>query len=238
MSPLTEQRTTILIVDNNPGAKSILGLLLQSGGYLTLTADSEEAALALIPRHHPKLILLDTNTPDLDNYQLLRQLKDNPSCLRIPIIMVSARNDDIDEALSLELGADDYIRKPLEPRLLLARVKACLRRTVVSAQDHLSFGKFTIDRRERSAHLGKQELALTAAEFDLLWLLASHAGQVLSRADIFWATRGLEYDGHDRSIDMRISRLRKLVHDDPHNPRLIKAIRGQGYLFSRRGWQE
>lgn len=238
MFSLTEQKTSILIVDNNPETKSILGLLLQSAGYLTLTADGEEAALALLPRHRPDLILLDTIMPDLDNYQLLRQLKNNPSWQRIPVIIVSARNDDVDEALSLELGADDYVRKPFEPRLLLARVKACLRRIVAPAQDRLSFGKFTIDRRERSAHLGKQEMALTAAEFDLLWLLASHAGQVLSRADLFRATRGLEYDGHDRSIDMRISRLRKYLRDDPHTPRLIKAIRGQGYLFSRRGWQE
>ncbi|HEY6093873.1 MAG TPA: response regulator transcription factor [Gallionellaceae bacterium] len=235
---MTEQRATILIVDNEPEGKSILDLLLQSAGYLTLTADGEDAALAVIALQRPDLILLDIVAPDLDGYQLLNQLRNNPSCLRIPIIMVSARKDDPDEALSLELGADDYIRKPFEPRLLLARIKACLRRTMPPPRDHISFGKFTIDRRERSAHLGKQEMALTAAEFDLLWLLASHAGQVLSRAAIFWATRGLEYDGHDRSIDMRISRLRKLLHDDPHTPRLIKAIRGQGYLFSRRGWPE
>ncbi len=229
---------TILIVDDNPDIRSILDLLLKSKGYFTVQADSGKAALAAVAQQAPDLILLDIIMPDMDGYQVARQLRENPATKQIPIIMISARNEDIDEVLGLELGADDYIRKPFEPILVLARVKACLRRSQEPPPDRISFGIFTIDRNERSVHLGTQSVDMTGAEFELLWLLASHAGQVLSREDILRATRGVEYDGLDRSIDMRISRLRKLLHDDSDNPRYIKSVRGQGYLLSVRAWEQ
>ncbi len=234
---MTDQSTTILIVDDNPDIRNILDLLLKSKGYATLQADSGQAALDVVAKQPPGLILLDIVMPDMDGYQVARQLRDSPATKRIPIIMISGRNEDIDEVLGLELGADDYIRKPFEPMLVLARVKAVLRRSTEPAPDRITFGIFSIDRNERSVHLGVQELDMTGAEFELLWLLASHAGQVLSREDILRATRGVEYDGLDRSIDMRISRLRKLLHDDPDNPKYIKSVRGQGYLLSVRAWE-
>jgi DNA-binding response OmpR family regulator len=237
--PTPIQKTTILIVDDEPDIRSILDILLTSKGYSTLQADSGKAALDLVARHHPDLVLLDIIMPDMDGYQVARQLREDPETREMPIIMISARNEDIDEVLGLELGADDYIRKPFEPILVLARVKACLRRSSpVDHQDRITYGKFSIDRNERSIRLDTRDLKLTAAEFDLLWLLASHAGQILSRKDILQATRGLEYDGLDRSIDMRISRLRKLLNDDPASPKIIKSVRGQGYLFSRRAWNK
>jgi two-component system, OmpR family, response regulator len=236
--PTPIQKTTILIVDDEPDIRSILDILLTSKGYSTLQADSGKAALEMVAQHHPDLVLLDIIMTDMDGYQVARQLREDPATRELPIIMISARNEDIDEVLGLELGADDYIRKPFEPVLVLARVKACLRRSLPVDQDRITHGKFSIDRNERSIRLGTQDLKLTAAEFDLLWLLASHAGQILSRKDILQATRGLEYDGLDRSIDMRISRLRKLLNDDSTSPKIIKSVRGQGYLFSRRAWNK
>jgi DNA-binding response OmpR family regulator len=233
---MTAPRKTILIVDDEPDIRSILDILLKSDGYNTMLADSGKSALDQVAQKVPDLILLDIIMPDMDGYQVARQLRQDPATKNIPIIMVSARNEDIDEVLGLELGADDYIRKPFEPILVLARIKACLRRTTRSEADRITFGKFTIDRNDRTIHLGPRELELTGAEFDLLWLLASHAGQILSRADILKATRGLEYDGLDRSIDMRISRLRKLLNDNSTSPKIIKSVRGKGYMFSRRTW--
>lgn len=230
-------KATILIVDDNPDIRHVLDVLLTSRGHATLKADSGTVALALAAQQRPDLILLDVIMPDMDGYEVARQLRAAPSTARIPIIMVTARDEDIDEIRGLELGADDYIRKPFEPMVVLARVKACLRRTLVPEETQISFGKFSIDRSERSVRIGTQELELTSAEFDLLWLLAKHAGQVLSREEISRGTRGIEYDGLDRSIDMRISRLRKLLNDDSDNPQFIKSVRSQGYLFSARAWE-
>jgi two-component system OmpR family response regulator len=232
------KKPTILVVDDEPDIRKILEILLESNGYATLNADSGKTALSTIAKQRPDLILLDIIMPEMDGYQVARQLREDPVTQNLPIIMISGRNEDVDEILGLELGADDYIRKPFEPVLVLARVKACLRRSMPGERDHITFGKFSIFRNDRSIRLGNQDLKLTAAEFDLLWLLASHAGQILSRKDILQATRGLDYDGLDRSIDMRISRLRKLLDDDPVSPKYIKSVRGQGYLFSRRGWTD
>lgn len=231
---MNEHKAHILVVDDNPDIREVLDMLLQSEGYDTKLADSGKTALDLIAKHHFDLILMDIIMPEMDGYQLARHIRDNPATRRIPLIMISARNEDIDEALGLELGADDYIRKPFEPLIVRARVKACLRRTLPDSPERISFGKLIIDRNERSARLDTHELELSSAEFDLLWLLATHAGQILSREEILQATRGLEYDGVNRSIDMRISRLRKLLNDDPDNPQFIKSIRSQGYLFSMR----
>jgi len=230
------KKPTILVVDDEPDIRKILEILLESNGYATLSADSGKTALSIVAKQRPDLVLLDIIMPEMDGYQVARQLREDAVTQNMPIIMISGRNEDVDEILGLELGADDYIRKPFEPVLVLARVKACLRRSMPGERDHITFGKFSIYRNDRSIRLGNQDLKLTAAEFDLLWLLASHAGQILSRKDILQATRGLEYDGLDRSIDMRISRLRKLLDDDPITPKFIKSVRGQGYLFSRRGW--
>ncbi|MBV8045597.1 MAG: winged helix-turn-helix domain-containing protein, partial [Paludibacterium sp.] len=157
------------------------------------------------------------------------------------ILMMTARNDEIDEILGLELGADDYLAKPVEPRKLLARVRALLRRGTARAggggADQLTFGQFTINQGTRTAMLGSQSLELTTAEFDLLWMLASHAGSILSRDDILGKLRGIGFDGNDRSIDARISRLRKKLLDDPMSPSRIKTVRGKGYLFSKSDWE-
>ena len=153
-----------------------------------------------------------------------------------PILMLTARTDDMDEVLGLEMGADDYVCKPVRPRVLLARIRALLRRSEggeapVENQRRLEFGPLVIDSAMREAWLRGASVELTSAEFDLLWLLAANAGRILSREEIFTALRGIEYDGQDRSIDVRISRIRPKIGDDPMHPRLIKTVRSKGYLF-------
>ena len=152
--------------------------------------------------------------------------------------MLTARDDTFNQMLGLELGADDYLVKPVDLHIVVAHLKACLRRTAETppAIDDLSYGTFRINSTARVAYLGTKEIPLTTAEFDLLWLLASHAGTILSRDKIMNNARGIEHDGLDRSIDMRISRLRKLLGDNADNPRRIKTVRGKGYLFSHSDW--
>lgn len=158
---------------------------------------------------------------------------------------MTASEDDIDEIIGLELGADDYMSKPVEPRRLLAHIRALLRRkesetvdenhteneALPSSRTKLVFGNLVIDKDNRAVLIDNKPVDLTTAEFDLLWLLASHAGQILSRDDILNALRGIEFDGLDRSIDARISRLRRRLGDDLENPRFIKTVRAKGYLF-------
>lgn len=156
---------------------------------------------------------------------------------------MTARDDDLDQVLGLEMGADDYITKPVRPRVLLARIRAMLRRLKDIPQEdgagvaddgdqsRVSFGNLVVDNSMREAWLEEQPIDLTSAEFDLLWLLSSNAGRVLSREEIFTALRGIEYDGQDRSIDVRISRIRPKIGDDPLQPKRIKTVRSKGYLF-------
>jgi two-component system response regulator RstA len=153
------------------------------------------------------------------------------------ILMLTARTDDMDQVLGLDMGADDYVCKPVRPRLLLARIQALLRRSepampvALESQRRLQFGPLVVDNALREAWLHQDGIELTSAEFDLLWLLVANAGRILSREEIFIALRGFGYDGQDRSIDVRISRIRPKIGDDPIHPRLIKTIRSKGYLF-------
>ncbi|VXA79684.1 Transcriptional regulatory protein RstA (fragment) [Aeromonas salmonicida] len=154
--------------------------------------------------------------------------------------MLTAVSDDADQVLGLEIGADDYIAKPVHPRVLLARLRALTRRTLpaVTAEPETTvrFGKLEIVPSARTILLNGREILLTTAEFDLLWLLASNAGEVLSRDELMSKLRGINYDGIDRSMNVRIARLRKKLGDDPEQPQRIKTVRGKGYLFSRLGW--
>ena len=160
--------------------------------------------------------------------------------------MLTARTDDLDQVLGLEMGADDYMSKPVRPRVLLARIRALLRRVNehleksenANSQEansinatRLTFNNLVVDSSMREAWLNDESIDLTSAEFDLLWLLSSNAGSVLSREAIFTALRGIEYDGQDRSIDVRVSRIRPKIGDDPVHPRRIKTVRSKGYLF-------
>ncbi|MCW1248281.1 winged helix-turn-helix domain-containing protein, partial [Pseudomonas sp. SAICEU22] len=179
------------------------------------------------------LVILDLMLPGEDGLSICRKVRERYDG---PILMLTARTDDSDQIQGLDLGADDYVCKPVRPRLLLARIQALLRRSepepaVPAKQRRLEFGPLVVDDALREAWLLGNGIELTSAEFDLLWLLVSNAGRILSREEIFTALRGIGYDGQDRSIDVRISRIRPKIGDDPDHPRLIKTIRSKGYLF-------
>ncbi|MBL8512064.1 MAG: response regulator [Betaproteobacteria bacterium] len=199
-----------------------------------------DRALARIAVDHPDLIVLDVMLPGKDGFSICRELRASGN--QTPIIMLTAREEDFDQVLGLELGADDYLTKPVEPRLLYAHIKAILRRIAspeklpVQNSERLQFGRLSIHHTSREVRLGDVPMELTTAEFDLLWMLASNAGRVLSRNEILKDLRGLEYDGIDRSIDSRISRLRRKLGDDSAHATHIKTIRPHGYLFSPADW--
>lgn len=196
---------------------------------------AEERILA----EQPDLVILDVMLPGKDGFEVCRGVR---ARYRGVILMLTARDEDFDQILGLELGADDYIAKPVQPRVLLARIKALLRRLPgpgdagAESTEQMTFGQFAISQSTRTATLAGAPIDLTTAEFDLLWLLATHAGNVLSRDDLLQELRGIGFDGLDRSIDARISRLRKKLNDDPENPTRIKTVRGKGYLFSKHDW--
>ena len=199
--------------------------------------------MARILADKPDLVVLDLMLPGEDGLSICRQLRPR---YEGPILMLTARSDDMDQVLGLEMGADDYVCKPVRPRVLLARIRALLRRSEPGEVEplpagevrRLQFGPLLVDSARREAFLGGALIELTSAEFDLLWLLAANAGRILSREEIFASLRGIEYDGQDRSIDVRISRIRPKIGDDPMHPRLIKTVRSKGYLFVGEAFSE
>ena len=234
-SVVEQQSWHILIVEDDQRLAELTREYLQGNG-LNVSIEMDGAlAAARILQEQPDLVILDLMLPGEDGLSICRKVRGQYDG---PILMLTARTDDMDQVLGLEMGADDYVCKPVRPRVLLARIRALLRRHEGSSEAQapgerrrLQFGQLVIDSAMREAWLGEQSIELTSAEFDLLWLLTSNAGRILSREEIFNALRGIEYDGQDRSIDVRISRIRPKIGDDPMHPRLIKTVRSKGYLF-------
>ena len=232
---MEQQAWQILIVEDDQRLAQLTQEYLEGNGLrVSIEADGARAA-ARILTEQPDLVMLDLMLPGEDGLSICRTVR---SGYKGPILMLTARTDDMDQVLGLEMGADDYVCKPVRPRVLLARIRALLRRREGGEAERddgeprrLQFGLLAIDKAMREAWLGEQGIELTSAEFDLLWLLAVNAGRILSREEIFNALRGIEYDGQDRSIDVRISRIRPKIGDDPMHPRLIKTVRSKGYLF-------
>ncbi|MCK9534945.1 MAG: response regulator [Pseudomonas sp.] len=230
----------ILIVEDDVRLAQLTCEYLQAQGFVVLLESDGHLAVQRILSEQPDLVVLDLMLPGLDGFSICRRVRPE---YKGAILMLTARTDDADQLQGFENGADDYVCKPARPAVLLARIKALLRRTdnletgsVVP--DLLKFGQLTIDHARRSAFLADKYIDLTGAEFDLLWLLAINAGTPLSREAIFSALRGIEYDGVDRSIDVRISRIRPRIGDDGEQPQVIKTIRNKGYLFVREAAQE
>ncbi|MFZ4535239.1 winged helix-turn-helix domain-containing protein [Propionivibrio sp.] len=235
----------ILLVEDDERLADLTAEYLRKNDFEVTIEGRGDTAEARILNDNPDLVILDVMLPGKDGFEVCRAVR---AKYKGVILMLTARDEDLDQILGLELGADDYIAKPVQPRLLLARIKALLRRSPGSASPadansetgetaQLSFGSFRISQSTRSTHLGNETIDLTTAEFDLLWLLARHAGNILSRDDLLQELRGIGFDGLDRSIDARISRLRRKLGDDPENPTRIKTVRGKGYLFSKHDWQ-
>ncbi|MBC9249984.1 DNA-binding response regulator [Pseudomonas alcaligenes] len=231
---MEQEAWQILIVEDDQRLAELTREYLEGNGLKVAIESDGASAAARILRDQPDLVVLDLMLPGEDGLSICRKVRGRYDG---PILMLTARTDDMDEVLGLEMGADDYVCKPVRPRVLLARIRALLRRSegatevVAENQRRLQFGALVIDSAMREAWLRGQGIELTSAEFDLLWLLAANAGRILSREEIFTALRGIEYDGQDRSIDVRISRIRPKIGDDPEHPRLIKTVRSKGYLF-------
>jgi two-component system response regulator RstA len=225
----------ILIVEDDERLASLTREYLENNGLTVAVVEDGDTAIERIRNEQPDLVVLDVMLPGTDGLTVCRQVRDS---YHNPILMLTARTDDMDQVLGLEMGADDYVPKPVKPRVLLARIRALLRRVETDQQSaetesRLEFGNLVIDNASREVTLDGEAVDLTSAEYDLLWLLASNAGTVLSRETIFEQLRGIQYDGQDRSIDVRVSRIRPKVGDDPDNPRRIKTVRSKGYLFVR-----
>nr|WP_232916662.1 response regulator transcription factor [Pseudomonas corrugata] len=222
-----------MIVEDDQRLAELTREYLESNGLHVAIEGNGAVAAQRIIDEQPDLVILDLMLPGEDGLSICRKVRER---FNGPILMLTARTDDTDQIQGLDLGADDYVCKPVRPRLLLARIQALLRRSepepsVPQKPRRLEFGPLVVDDALREAWLQGNGIELTSAEFDLLWLLVSNAGRILSREEIFTALRGIGYDGQDRSIDVRISRIRPKIGDDPDHPRLIKTIRSKGYLF-------
>lgn len=235
MNTVKSEQIHIMVVEDDPSLSDWISEYLTTHGYLVTLADRGDTAVELVRSDEPDIVVLDIMLPVKDGFQVCREIRD---FFYKPVLMLTACGEETDEVLGLELGADDYLAKPVKPRVLLARIKALLRRGSEDAQNdqHRHFGNFRIDAESRTATLENESVPVSSHEFTVLWYLAERAGQVISREELVSAVRGIEYDGLDRSVDICISRLRKKLHDDPEQPRRIKTIRGKGYLLATDAW--
>ncbi len=231
-------QTSILLVEDDTDLALLTKDYLDNYGYQVSIEGNGKKAMQRILDENPGLVLLDVMLPDMDGIEICRQVRNQ---YQNPILMLTARSDQIDQILGLEIGADDYVCKPVEPRLLLARIKALLRRNSAEAEqqlieekqssERLVFDRLVIDNGARCVTLDDEEIFLTSSEYDLLWLLASNAGKIYSREDVFSSLRGISYDGLNRTIDINISHIRAKIDDDSNSPKRIKTIRNKGYMF-------
>jgi len=219
----------LLVEDDQPLAQLVSDYLCNSGFQVHIETNGL-AAVQYIRQYNPELVLLDIMLPGISGMDVCRQVR---HFYTGPILMLTALDEDMDQMLGLELGADDYVIKPVKPRLLLSRIRALLRRSSVQTPNEQACdnSQLKIDPSSRQVSFANAALKLTTAEFELLLLLARHQGQIVSRDSIVQSLRGFDYDGLDRSIDRRISRLRRKLMDDSQDPQLIKTIRGKGYML-------
>lgn len=252
MEPLTPDPVAavplrLLVVEDDPELGSLLQEYLSAQGYQVDLEPNGRTAVTRILAEPYALVILDLMLPGEDGFGICRQVR---PLFHGRILMLTAREDSIDQVLGLELGADDYVRKPVEPRVLLARVRALLRRdpspappqaalsptpTRTAAPVVLSLAGITLDEGAHEVRVQGETIDLTEAQFGLLRLFLQNAGVVMSRQELFSGLRGIDYDGQNRGIDLLVSQLRGRIGDDPAQPRLIKTIRARGYLFVRPG---
>jgi DNA-binding response OmpR family regulator len=229
----------IMLVEDDMSLAEWFSDYLTEHGYLVTLVNRGDVAVELIKTDNPDLVVLDIMLPVKDGFDVCREVR---GFYHGPILMMTARDQEMDEVLGLELGADDYVTKPIKPRAMLSRVKALLRRvnnqeqSSPESENCIQFGQFHLDANSRTTLLNGYKVPISSNEFDVLWYLAQSAGQVVNRNELVKAIRGIDYDGFDRSMDIIVSRLRKKLGDDANNPFRIKTIWGQGYLFVTDAW--
>lgn len=221
----------ILLIEDDRRLAEMLSGYLGEAGFSVSVAGSGREGLACLGRESHEAVVLDLTLPDMDGLDVCRQLR---TFSQTPVLMLTARGEPMDRVVGLEMGADDYLPKPFEPRELLARLRAILRRGAATAASRvLRFGRLEIDRDARSVRLDGAERVLTAHQFALLQALAERAGRVLSRDALMDLVRGEALEAFDRSIDVHVSRIRAVIEDDAKKPRRIITVRGIGYVFAK-----
>lgn len=222
----------ILVVDDDKHITRLIRTYLEQTGFEVIIAHDGETALHMLRREHPSLMVLDLMLPGRDGWELTRIVRSDPTLAPTPIIMVTARVEDADRVLGLELGADDYVTKPFNPREIVARVRAVLRRT---ASPHwplaraLQLGGLILDPDQHEATLHGQPLDLTPTEFALLHTLLANAGHAFTRSELIEQALGYSYEGLERTLDSHIKNLRRKIEEDPARPRLLHTVYGVGY---------
>lgn len=231
-----QETSKILVVDDDMRLRALLERYLMEQGYQVRSAANSEQMDRLLERENFHLLVLDLMLPGEDGLSICRRLRQqgNP----IPIVMLTAKGDEVDRIIGLELGADDYLPKPFNPRELLARIKAVMRRQTqdvpgapAQQEAQISFGEFSLDLATREMYHGDESIALTSGEFAVLKVLVTHPREPLSRDKLMNLARGRDYSALERSIDVQVSRLRRLIEKDPANPRYIQTVWGLGYVF-------
>ena len=221
----------ILLIDDDARLAAMVSEYLGAAGYRVTTAASGASGLERLGAQSYDALVLDLSLPDMDGLEVCRRLRARSD---LPVLMLTARGEATDRIVGLELGADDYLPKPFEPRELLARLKALLRRAKRGANDSLlRFGQLEIDRDARAVRVAGEEKPLTSFQFGLLVALAENAGRVLSRDTLMDLLKGEKLEAFDRSIDVHVSRIRAAIEDDAKKPRRIITVRGAGYVFAK-----
>ena len=229
MTSTTAVSRKILIIDDDEKLNRLLTDYLSKMGFTVLTATLPSAGLEQLEEETPDLVILDVMLPEMDGFEVCRTIRQSSS---VPVVMLTARGEVMDRVVGLEIGADDYLPKPFEPRELVARIHAILRRIQTKSKSGIkTIGALCIDYHKYEVRVDDKLVHLTLNEFECLSLLVKNKGKVLNRDEIIEELRGIEWDAFNRSVDITMSRLRQKLGDDPKNPRFIKTIWGTGYLF-------
>ena len=219
----------LLIIDDDEKLNKLLTDYLGKMGFEVLSATLPSQGLEKLEREAPDLVILDVMLPEMDGFEVCRTIRQSST---IPVIMLTARGEVMDRVVGLEIGADDYLPKPFEPRELVARIQSVLRRVQAKNKSGVkNIGSLSIDFHKLEVTVDDKPAGLTSSEFECLALLVNNSGKVLNRDQIIEQLRGIEWDAFNRSVDITMSRLRQKLGDDPKNPRFIKTIWGTGYLF-------